>query len=145
MLQEGIEYKVELRVVDVLQVICSWPCLDVSSQHQPILPSLLDDLTNRNLALSSYEALPLALHQLLQVAPHLHLLHVGAVALPHHLLFLTQLLQSTGKEWLVRKCCFKWHLSVQSESGYYIKRPNNKHVSKKYILHLHYCSSLSFQ
>lgn len=67
--------------------MCSGPCLDVS-QHQPILSSLLDDLTNRCLALSSYEALLLALHQLLQVTPHLHLLHVGAVALPHHLLLL---------------------------------------------------------
>lgn len=61
----------------------------MSSQNQPIFPSLLDDLTNRCLALSSDEALPLALHQLLQVPPHLHLLHVGAVILPDHLLLLT--------------------------------------------------------
>ena len=69
-----------------------------SSQHQPILSSLLDDLTNRGLALSSYEALPLALHQLLQITPHHHLLHVGAVALPHQLLLLTQLLESTKEK-----------------------------------------------
>lgn len=82
------DYKLN-RVVDVLPVTCSGPRLDESSQHQPMAFSLLDHLTNGWLALSSYEALLLALHQLLQVTPHLHLLHVGGVALPHHLLLLT--------------------------------------------------------
>lgn len=78
-------------------------CRDVSSQNEPVLSPLLDDLTDRCLALSPYEALLLALHQLLQVAPHLHLLYVGAVALPHHLLLLTQLLEPQKEESMRKK------------------------------------------
>lgn len=66
-----------------------------SSQNQPVLTSLLDDLSNRCSSLSPDQALLLTLQQLLEVTPHLHLLHVGAVVLPHHLLLLTQLLEPT--------------------------------------------------
>lgn len=64
-----------------------------SSQNQPVLSSLLDDLSDRRSALGPDQALFLTLQKLFQVTPHLHLLHVGAVALPHHLLLLTQLLE----------------------------------------------------
>lgn len=67
---------------------------EASSKDQPVLATLLDHLTNRGLALSADEALLLTLHQLLQVTPHLHLLHVGTVVLPYHFLLLTELLES---------------------------------------------------
>lgn len=71
---------------------------EMASQHQPVLGPLLHHLAAGGLDLGPLEACLLAVHQLLQVAPHLHLLHVGTMALPHRLLLLTQLLRDREKE-----------------------------------------------
>lgn len=78
------------------------------SQNQPVLSSLLNDLAYRRVALGPYEALLLALHQLFQVTPHLHLLHVGAVTFLHKLLLLTQFLQPTKE----KTDCEEDHVSI---------------------------------